>query len=309
MTAMELRQLRNFLQICRSGSLSRAATVLNIAQPALSRQIRELEAELGVQLFYRHGRGLAPTAAGERFLRSLEPVLRDLDAAYADIASVRDIPAGKVVLAAPPSVMAVIAADMASHFSSQHPQVELQLVDGFSGYLFEWLMEGRADITILNGARKAANLAVEPLGATQLHFAGSTTAGPAIADLLAKKRVAFKDLKDVPLILPSMNHGLRREVERIAAENDVRLNILFDVDSLAAQREILRQGMAGTLIAPAVISIELAMGVVSSAKVVEPGLSHRYVLAVPTERPISAAMEIVCDYLRAWGRNLEQDQI
>ena len=303
---MELRQLRIFLQVCRSGSLSRAATVLNVAQPALSRQIRELENELGVALFYRHGRGLAPTAAGDRFLKSLAPILHELDTAYADIAAAREVAAGKVTLAAPPSLMALIAVDIAEHFRTDFPQIELHLVDGFSGYLFEWLMEGRADVAVLNGARKAANLAVEPLGSVCLHLAGATTGKPEISALIEVGKVPFKSLEGIPLILPSLNHGLRREVERIAAEHGVNLEIRSDVDLLAAQRELLRSGYACTVIAPAAISTELAVGIVKSAIVVRPELLHRYVLAVPTERPVSAAVMVVSDYLRKWGRSLSQ---
>src|SRR5260370_414932 len=81
-----------------SGSSSKAATVLGIAQPALGRQIQKLEEECGVRLFYRHGRGVSPTPEGETLLERARPLVRQLASIPADLQSERDSPCGQVTV-------------------------------------------------------------------------------------------------------------------------------------------------------------------------------------------------------------------
>src|SRR3546814_19561694 len=106
---MDLRQLRTFLHVAELGSLGRAAERLRVAQPALGRQIRLLEEELGVPLFTRHGRGMAPTPAGRILLDRASALLRLVADTRAEVSAERDAVKGTVSLGVPPNVGAVLA--------------------------------------------------------------------------------------------------------------------------------------------------------------------------------------------------------
>src|SRR5687767_12483832 len=101
---MELRQLRTFLVVAETGSLSRAAGRLRIAQPALSRQIRMLEEEVGTELFQRHARGMALSEAGEVLIAHARGALRELDQAKSDLSALAGQVSGKVAIGLLPSV-------------------------------------------------------------------------------------------------------------------------------------------------------------------------------------------------------------
>ena len=127
---MELRQLRYFLTVTEAGSLSKAASVVGIAQPALSRQIRALEDEIGVQLFYRHGRGIRVTEEGAQFHAAIGPLLQELEQIKSDLGDAARIPAGTITFGMPPSMSAAIGAEIVSQFFALYPQVRLHLEIG-----------------------------------------------------------------------------------------------------------------------------------------------------------------------------------
>ena len=124
---MELRQLQYFLAVADNGSLSKASTVLGIAQPALSRAVRQLEDALQTQLFHRHGRGIRLTERGTQFQVSVDSVVRKLLQAGTDLRAGADIPAGSVSFGMPPSMSAVIGARLVETFLKRYPRVKLQV--------------------------------------------------------------------------------------------------------------------------------------------------------------------------------------
>src|SRR5262245_57110334 len=135
---MELRQLQYFLAVADSGSLSKAAAVLGIAQPALSRSIRQLEEVVATRLFHRHGRGIELTEKGAQFRAMVSPLVRDLLQAGDQLKASAGIPAGTISFGMPPSISAVIGARLVETFLRLYPPVRLQIVDAFSGYVNEW---------------------------------------------------------------------------------------------------------------------------------------------------------------------------
>src|SRR5262249_54892656 len=100
--AMELRELRNFMRVARAGSVSRAAKELRLAQPALSRQIKKLEHELGVPLFSRHGRGVRLSAAGSLLLERAEAIAQLVHQTSEEIREERSPARGRITLGVPP---------------------------------------------------------------------------------------------------------------------------------------------------------------------------------------------------------------
>jgi DNA-binding transcriptional LysR family regulator len=132
MEDFDLRHLSAFVAVARHRNFRRAAKELRVSASALSGNLRELEARLGVRLFNRTTRSVAPTEAGERLLDRVGPALRDVREAVSDIRSVRDVPAGRLRINAPAPAVQLVLAPMVGPFLKRFPQIRLEIVDDTS---------------------------------------------------------------------------------------------------------------------------------------------------------------------------------
>ena len=128
---MDVPHLRTILHVAELGSLSNAADRLRIAQPALSRQVRLLEEELGIRLFDRHGRGMVVTEAGKEVLHHAQRIMQELDEIRAKVAD-EDAPLrGHVAIGMPPTVSDILSVPLVSAFKVRHPEAKLRIASAF----------------------------------------------------------------------------------------------------------------------------------------------------------------------------------
>lgn len=285
---MELRQLSYFLAVVKAGSFSRAASVLGIAQPALSRQIRQLEEELGVELFYRHGRGIRPTEEGAQFEATVTPVLRDLAQARTDLRAAAKVPAGEISFGMPPSISTVIGAALVRDFRARFPQVRLHIIDGFSGFVNEWLVDGRVDMAVVNNARRSPYVRMDTLLTVDLFLLGPRAAVGALAPDGAT--LPTPRLAGLPLILPGRHHGLRRELDAAATRLGFELDVLVEIDSLAALKDLVRGGSFMSVLPHGAIQPEAANPEFGVRRLVAPDLTMEFMIAYSLQRPTTVAM-------------------
>ena len=125
---MNLQQLKTFVRIAELGSLSKASDRMRIAQPALSRQMKLLQEELGVSLFERHRRGMRITQAGEELLMRVSGLTRQLDQAFADVRSLSKTATGQVALGFVPTASYVLAGRLACRVAAEYPGISLRIV-------------------------------------------------------------------------------------------------------------------------------------------------------------------------------------
>src|SRR5215831_10326826 len=145
---MELRQLAYFDAVARHGSFTKAAQRLHVAQPAVSAQIRRLEAELGATLLERTTRRVALTQAGELFLARARQVLAQLDAARADLGELSAVLRGRVRLGATQVVGSLDLPAALAQFRGRYPGVSLTLHSGLIAKLPGLLDAGDVDLVI-----------------------------------------------------------------------------------------------------------------------------------------------------------------
>ena len=126
---MDLRQLEYFVRVAELGSFTRAALALDVAQPALSRQVRLLELELRQSLLARHGRGAAPTEAGQVLLEHARGILHQVEHARDELARLRGALVGRVTLGLPPSVARALAVPLVQAFGQQLPEARLSITE------------------------------------------------------------------------------------------------------------------------------------------------------------------------------------
>src|SRR5215211_7245291 len=169
---MELSQLRTLIHVAELGSLSKAADRLHIAQPALSRQVRLLEEELGVRLFARHGRGMVLTEQGQEILKHATRVMTELEEMRAAASETGAPLSGQIAIGFPPTVADIVSVPLVASFGKAHPQAGLRMVAAYTGYLLDWLHRGEIDVAVLYDPHAARSLRSRPLLLEDLFLIG-----------------------------------------------------------------------------------------------------------------------------------------
>jgi LysR family transcriptional regulator, nitrogen assimilation regulatory protein len=268
----------------RSGGISRAAARLHIAQPALSRQVQKLEEELGTTLLRRHGRGVTATAPGLLLLERSEFLLRQFDGLASEVRRGEQAVTGQVVLGVPPAAGLLIAPDAVKVFQQRFPQATLQLREGISTLLEEWLLDRRLDVAVLHNPPVLEDVMVQPVLRERMVLACPPgTEG-------CEGPLRFAELGAVQLILPSLPHANRRLVERAAAQHRVRLHLALEVDSVALTKAMVRGGLGSTILTLAGVARELEAGELAVRAIQQPPLHSVVAIGtLRTDRPSALA--------------------
>src|SRR5882672_5286653 len=130
---MDLKGLRAFCSVAESGSFSRAAAALGVAQSVLSRQVSALEIELGARLFYRSGRGVTLTDLGDAVRRRAKSLLTDSEQLLLEARGVRDNPAGSVDLGVAPAITQRLVGHLCARLQRDYPLIRLRVHEAYSG--------------------------------------------------------------------------------------------------------------------------------------------------------------------------------
>lgn len=276
---MDVPQLRTILQVAELGSLSKAADRLRIAQPALSRQVRLLEEELGIRLFDRHGRGMVLTEAGKEVLRHAQRIMQELDEIRAIVAD-EDAPLrGQVSIGMPPTVSDILSVPLVSAFQVRHPEARLRIVSAYTGYLLDWLHRGELDVAIMYETRPVRSLRMEPLLEEVLFLIGPPDSG-----LRPDLPVSFAQVAALKLFLPSLGHGLRTILEQSAQIAGCRLEVSVEADSYSTLKNLVESGHGYTILPLAPIHRDVLVRRLVYAPIEGPTPSRRLMLTYPTDR-------------------------
>ena len=301
---MDLKQLKTFLHVAELGSLSRAADRLNIAQPALGRQIRLLEEELGGALFSRHGRGMVLTDTGTLLVERATAILRMVedtrDALTASLGAV----SGAVSLGVSPTAGEVLSGRLVERFLRDYPQVTFRIVPAFSGYLSEMQQRGEIDLAVMYQTAAVQHIPSEPLIQETLFLVGAASSG-----LHLDTPRDFAALTDLPLVLPGPRHGLRILLENAARQAGIALKVTVEADALQTLKELAGRGLAHTVLPLPAIHPDLRAGTLRAAPIANPKLDRRLILARSITRPASRAVRVFADTLRAETADMVRDGV
>ncbi len=291
-----------FVKAAESGSFSRAANFFNLPQSNVSRQIAQLEEELGARLFHRNGRGVSLSEVGQRLLPRLVDLSQQADRLSDQILTQGQMPIGEVRVGLLPWCVPLLAAPVFRAVRSQLPQVELHFCEAPSSQLDEFLDEGRIDLATLlqehDGTTPARN---KELTRISLELIGRTE-----APLMDAATIRFRDLDGVPLIVPSAGHPLRISLARLAKKLGVSLNIAAEADSIRLQHEVCLGGGGYALTSG--FNKYVAMSGLSSSTVVEPKILRSIVLAATLRRPDTLAVREVERIIREIAPDLFKEQ-
>ena len=286
---MDLKQLNYFVHVSDLGSFVKAAELLGIAQPTLSRQIRALEVDLKVSLFHRNGRGVMLTATGARFLEQARGVLHAADAALQVLHTGDSRLAGNVICGLTPSVGSFMIPHYVRRFRQELPDANLSIVNHLSATLLDQIKASRLDCAIFHNPPPTPSLTMIPLSSEALYLVGPRRIGR------NKKSVNFHELDGIPLIMPSRLHAIRGPVELEASRIGITLNMVLEVDIMQTIFELVAEGVGYTIATRFPLIGRPNSNELVAQRIKAPELSTQLVLVTPSQRILTPLQRAATD--------------
>jgi len=297
---MELRQLRYFVAIVDQGSLSRAALVLHVAQPALTQQLRQLEDELGAQLLHRSAQGVLSTDAGKVFYEHAQAILKQVSDARAAVVQSATRPSGSVTLGLPHSISGALALPLLTAVRTRYPEITLQLTEELSGSLADQLRSGRINLAVLFDDGQLAPFTSCALVEEELMFicrAGSTMA-------LEGDTVSLAAALSTTLILPGGQQGVRPRIEKAVREAGLAFGQVIEINSLAILKSALLADMGATILALAPLLAEIESGAMLARTIHSPAMSRTVTLCASKNIPLTNAAAAIARLVQELSADL-----
>jgi LysR family nitrogen assimilation transcriptional regulator len=293
---MDLKQLEYFVRVAELGSFTRAAQVLGIAQPALSRQVRLLEVELRQNLLARNGRGATPTEAGQLLLEHGRGILHQVERAREELSRVRTGLAGKVAVGLPPSIARVLTVPLTRAFRQQLPQAQLSISEGLSTAMQENLQSGRLDIALLYNPSPLQGLEYSPLLQEELVLVQPRP--PGLAEDPPPAPMALQSLAELPLVIPSRPNAVRMRIESALAELQAKPQVALEIDGVAAILDLVADGAGCAILSRNAVKHSIRPSAFSTRAIGSPALSIELTTAVSALRPTTLTQQATLQLLR-----------
>jgi len=257
--------------------------------------VRQLEVELGQNLFDRNGRGVVLTDAGSRLLEHTRGILMQVGRARQELEEQKNGDSGHFVLGLPPSLGRSVTVPLVKAFGSRLPNASLATVEGLSAYMLEWLNVGRVDCALVYNAPASPSVDLSPLLDDQLFLIGPR---PAKAARKARKSVTLAEIGDYPLIIPSRPHSIRMSVENALAGVDRKIRVAHEIECIPAVIDLVRQGHGFAVLPFNAVQSTPWGDEVSVKPIVAPVLKTSLSLATAAHRPKSPLMRKSIDVIR-----------
>lgn len=251
------QQLAAFLRVAETLSFGEAATQIGLSQPALSRTIKTIEDTLGTRLFDRDTRNVSLTPAG----RELEPIarriVREFDAGFSDLGRFVTGRRGRVVVAALPSMAAVLLPGSIARFRTERPEVEFEIIDAISGSVLDAVSDGRAEIGLTARPMPGRDLVYEPLLSDD--FGLVVRRDDPLAD---RPYGSWQVFADRPFIAMSTGSSVRAITDSAFVECGLAVAPLFSCGFLATARALVHQGLGITALPGLTVPLMAEAGLV-----------------------------------------------
>lgn len=285
---MDTRRLYSFIKIIDAGSITRAADILHIAQPALSQQLSALEAQFGQQLLIRSKRGVAPTEAGRALYRHAQLILRQVDLAHAAVGVSGRAPAGSVSVGlAPYSLGAALALPLLKSVRERYPDILLHINENFGGVISEAIMTGRMDMAFIYGAGPLRGVQFEPLRTEDLFLIGAPDRTATAGEDEGEGEVSLEELEDVPLLLPSRIHTIRQVVETAFQQASLEPKVVGEVESALTLVNAVDAGLGATVLPWSAAHAILDVRSLPVRRIVDPTIQVKLSLVTSDNQPLS----------------------
>ncbi|MBU9714870.1 LysR substrate-binding domain-containing protein [Evansella tamaricis] len=290
---MEIRQLKYFMEVAYREHVTEAADALHVAQSAVSRQISNLEKELGVDLFIREGRRVKLTPIGKMFLERIKQGLNVIDDATREVEEYLDPEKGTIRIAFPISLAAYTLPTAISAFRTRYPEAKFQLKQA----LYRDLIEG-----VIKGDYNMALIGPVPMNETKIKkkilFTEDIVALLPIHHPLADKTtINLFDLKDDPFVLLPDGFVFREIVINACIKLGFMPNVAFEGDDIDALKGLVSAGLGVTLM-PEVTLVDSLPRATVKIPLVEPNVTRTVGVIIPTDRVLLPTEEIFFEFIQ-----------
>ena len=292
---LNFRQLSYFLALAEHGSISAAASAMNMAQPSLSENIAKLEKMLDVQLAIRGTRGIQMTEAGVELARRGGEILKSIDDLVEDIRCLSGEPRGPISVGLPPSLSILLSVPLLETIHSEYPEIRLHIAEAMSGDILDWIGSDRVDVGCVYEAYDSAPYSFEPLLTEELFLitAPDNWQGEIGPDGVALHAISAAKLQELPLVLTSLTHGARKLQEKFARSVGIQLNVVAAIDSLPHIIEMVSRASAYTILSHGAVIKQVADGTLALVPIEEPTIRRTAYVVRKRSRPVTKACAIV----------------
>lgn len=265
---MDIRRLQAFVKIIDLGSISRAADLLNIAQPALSQQLATLESAFRQKLVIRSKSGVTPTTAGSELYRHAQTLTKQFDRAMVEISQGVGPLVGKVSVGLSPySAGSTLSVELLRRVREHLPSITLHLTESFDDIYSELIMTGRLDMAVIHGAGPIKGVVFTPLMKEEFFLLAPDALK---IDQDATGAVQLADIKDISLLLPPKHNFVRKSVDMAFLRKQLEPRIVAEIEALSTLQGAIEEGIGSTILPWSVAS-----------RIAVPGKSRIYPLHNP----------------------------
>ena len=288
------------------GSLTRAAAILHIAQPALSQQIAALETHFGRQLLVRSKRGVVPTQAGRALYRHAQLMMRQLEQAEVDVENSDVVVAGRVSVGlAPLSTPGVLSLPLLQTVRERYPGIVLQINENVGGVISELIMTGRMDVAFIYDPGDIRGVDCEPVLLEDLHLVTSSSM-PSVED--GPSDVSAELVAKYDLILPTRIHTIRQFVDMTFRRIGAAPKVIAEIESIPTLASAVCAGIGATIVPWSCAQSIAASGEnVVVRRIAKPNVQVKVSLCTSDQLPLSEPAKVVSDILGDLARAYARD--
>ncbi|MFE8872310.1 LysR substrate-binding domain-containing protein [Acetobacter persici] len=303
---MDIRRLQAFVKIIDIGSISRAADILNIAQPALSQQLASLETAFKQKLLIRSKMGVTPTAAGLELYRHSQTIIKQLDRAMTEISNGAGPLVGKVSVGLSPySSGSTLSLALLKEVREKLPGITLHLTESFDDIYSEMVMTGRLEMAVIHGAGPIKGVHFTPLMKEDFFLVAPESSS--FTESLSSP-VRLSDLTEVPLLLPPGYNFVRKRINMAFARKQITPNIVAEVEALLTLQDAVAAGVGCTILPWSVASKIIVPGKSRVYELCSPVIQEDVSLCVPESIPETEAGLAVREILIDLAKNMVTSQ-
>lgn len=303
MDILELRQIQYFIEVAKREHMTEAADALHVAQSAVSRQIVNLETELGVDLFIREGRNIRLTPIGKVFLKRMEQAMDVIGQAIREVEESLDPKKGTVRIGFPSSLAAHLLPTIISAFRKQYPEVKYQLHQDSYRYLTDSVIKGEIDMALLGPVPSD-----EPRVKSEVLFVDNLVPlVPANHRLVGKEYITLDDLRGDPFVLSPPGYILRDIVMHACKQHGFEPEVPFEGKDIDAIKGLVSAGLGVTLL-PEITLVDSLPRSTVKLRIYEPRVTRTVGVIIPRDRELMPTEVIFYNFLRDFFNTLNEYQ-
>lgn len=299
---MELRQIQYFIEVAKREHVTEAALALHVAQSAVSRQIFNLEAELGVNLFIREGRNVKLTEIGRNFLEHMEQAMKVIENARREVEEYLDPEKGIVRIGFPSSLAHYTLPTVISAFRAKYPEVRFQLKQGSYHGLIDSVIKGEIDMALVGPLPK-----LEKIKGDILFTEKVVALLPSNHPLATKRELSLNQLKNESFILFPKGFVLRDIIVNACRQIGFQPKVSFEGEDIDAIKGLVSAGLGLTLIPEITIMDNLPLSTVM-IPIVEPKVTRNVGVIIPRDRELLPTERLFYQFLKEFFNILDSFQ-